>query len=103
MSDYDNEIFDYAEKQGVEKADVHLTVQDIADLKEFYRWRKYPEEKPKEPGVYMSIIDIRGYTEFDRVEWDGEKWSEDEVNDWIGVEVKNVVMWTNLPPLPEDK
>jgi hypothetical protein len=72
--------------------------KELLDLKDFYRWRKYPEEKPVERGVYQIRCDLhKGYSlvgnwlGYWRV-FDGKEWRMD-------IEVTH---FTNLTPV-EDK
>jgi hypothetical protein len=58
-------------------------------LKDFYRWRKYPEEKPENGGRYYMVCED---DDWDTCMFIGNKWDTS----------LNVQRWTNLPPI-EDK
>jgi hypothetical protein len=76
--------------------------KELYDIKDFYRWRKYPEEKPEKDGIYFCFNKVDSYKYTERMRYENGKWLEEEYDDFQGSEQEPPTMWTNLPPL-EDK
>jgi hypothetical protein len=78
-------------------------LKELAALKDFYRWRKYPEEKPEKDGVYFCFSkEYSSYRPTERMRYENGKWLEEEYDDFRGLKRPSPTMWTNLPTL-EDK
>jgi len=71
---------------------VSLIEKELHDLKEFYRWRKYPDEVPTEEKKYLVITSI--YLNHPRKNIEDLSWSDIHKNMWDGC----VHYWTNIPP-----
>jgi len=73
---------------------VSVLAKEVLDLRDQLRWRKWPEEEPKEPGQYL-VLDCRGLAEVNYV-MIGEDAGEGE---WVPFP-DQLRYWRPVGPLP---
>ena len=77
--------------------------RELAALREQTRWRKFPDEKPPKSDAYLvQSSTIRVAVSY-RASFDDGVWNEIEDSDYAGEEITDVVCWTFISELPEEK
>ena len=75
---------------------------ELAALREQTRWRKYPNEFPANPDVYLVQTRLFKASGAFRASWDGSIWNEIEDSDYAGEEFTDIICWAFIPEPPDD-